>query len=100
MNDGLSFVRGADGPPLLNDTIGRALDVAVERWGTREAIVAVHQNVRLTYRQLRELAHAVASGLLALGVKPGDRVGIWQGGAPKVNGLPSSQNDSASFPTA
>jgi len=77
MNDGLSFVRGADGPPLLNDTIGRALDVAVERWGTREAIVAVHQNVRLTYRQLRELAHAVASGLLALGVKPGDRVGIW-----------------------
>ncbi|MDE3116624.1 MAG: AMP-binding protein, partial [Pseudomonadota bacterium] len=77
MNDGLSVVRGADGPPLLDQTIGRALEAAVERWAEREAIVAVHQDVRLTYRQLRERAEAVACGLLALGLKPGDRVGIW-----------------------
>ncbi len=77
MNDGLSVVRGADGPPLLDQTIGRALEAAVERWAEREAIVSVHQDVRLTYRQLRERAGAVACGLLALGLKPGDRVGIW-----------------------
>ncbi len=77
MSDELSVVRGADGPPLLDQTIGRALDAAVERWGEREAIVSVHQNVRLTFRQLRERAEAAACGLLALGLKPGDRVGIW-----------------------
>ncbi|MBU6443326.1 MAG: AMP-binding protein [Alphaproteobacteria bacterium] len=77
MSDELSVVRGADGPPLLDLTIGRALEAAVGRWGEREAIVSVHQNVRLTYRQLRDRAEAVACGLLALGLKPGDRVGIW-----------------------
>lgn len=62
---------------MLYETIGRALQRASEAWGDREALVARHQSVRLTYRELDERAEALAAGLLALGLEPGDRVGIW-----------------------
>ena len=35
------------------------------------------QGVRWTYRELGEKVDAFAAGLLALGLEPGDRVGIW-----------------------
>lgn len=43
----------------------------------REAVVSVHQNVRLTYRDLQQQANAFACSLLKLGLKKGDRLGIW-----------------------
>ncbi len=73
----LSHTIGADHPPLLEHTIGEALRMAAERWPDAEALVSVHQNVRLTWSQLLEKADAFAAGLLALGVAPGDRVGVW-----------------------
>jgi fatty-acyl-CoA synthase len=69
--------RGADHPPLREDTIGQALDEAARRWPDQEALVSVHQGVRWTYAQLKVRADAVAAGLLALGLEPGDRIGIW-----------------------
>jgi fatty-acyl-CoA synthase len=77
MDDGLSHVRGANTPALLTATIGQALDEAARRWGDREALVSVHQGVRWSFAELREHAEAFAAGLLALGLEPGDRVGIW-----------------------
>jgi fatty-acyl-CoA synthase len=76
-NDQLSHVRGANAPPLLAATIGQALDEAAARWGGREALVSVHQQVRWTYGELKQRADALAAGLLALGLRPGDRIGIW-----------------------
>ena len=73
----LSHVTGAGSPPLLEHTIGRAMDMAVERWPDAEALVSVHQGVRLTSRQLAQKADEFAAGLLALGIEPGDRVGVW-----------------------
>jgi fatty-acyl-CoA synthase len=72
-----SFVRGANGPPLLTATIGKALDQAVAQWGDRPALVSVHQNLRWTWSALILRADALASSFLALGLEPGDRVGIW-----------------------
>lgn len=77
MEDTLSHVRGADAPALLDLTIGRALEDAVRRHGDREAVVSVHQSARLSYSELKARAGAFAMGLLALGLRPGDRVGIW-----------------------
>ncbi|HEY0624587.1 AMP-binding protein [Sphingomonas sp.] len=74
---GLSHVRGADTPPLLELTIGDALVRAVERWGERDALVSVAQGIRWSFAELRARADALASGLLALGLKPGERIGIW-----------------------
>lgn len=73
----LSHVVGAEEPPLLEITIGQAVDLAAQRWAEQEAIVSCEQDVRLTWAELRNAADAVACGLLGLGLAPGDRVGIW-----------------------
>jgi fatty-acyl-CoA synthase len=69
--------RGASHPPLREDTIGQALDEAARRWPDRDAVVSAHQGVRWTYAELKARAEACAAGLLALGLEPGDRVGVW-----------------------
>ena len=73
----LSYARGASTPPLQEQTIGQALAATVARHGAREALVVPHQGVRWTWSELAERADEVAAGLLALGLQPGDRVGIW-----------------------
>jgi fatty-acyl-CoA synthase len=77
MSDAFSYVSGATTPPLLTHTIGQALDRAAGLWPDREAVVSAHQDVRWTWRELHIRAEAFAAGLLALGLEPGDRVGVW-----------------------
>src|SRR5690554_5308740 len=72
-----SHVRGATTPPLKEQTIGAALTEAAEKWPDTEALVSVHQSIRWSYRELNEKAEALAAGLLALGLRRGDRLGIW-----------------------
>ena len=72
-----SYVSGVGDLPLIGETIGRHFDRACTRWAGREALVSRHQGVRWTYGQLRAEVDALALGLLALGMEPGDRVGIW-----------------------
>lgn len=72
-----SYVCGVSDAPLLYRTIGAALDETVARFGSRPALVVRRQNVRLTYADLAAAADDFAAGLLALGLKPGDRIGIW-----------------------
>ncbi|MDG2532134.1 AMP-binding protein [Sphingomonas sp. HITSZ_GF] len=72
-----SHVHGADAPPLIEHTIGEALALAAARWGGREALVSVEQDIRWTFAELLDRADALAAGLLALGLEPGDRIGIW-----------------------
>jgi fatty-acyl-CoA synthase len=72
----LSYARGP-GESLWELTIGQVLDRAAERWPHRPALVSCHQNIRYTWRELRDDADAVARGLAALGIGYGDRVGLW-----------------------
>ncbi|HEY2146161.1 MAG TPA: AMP-binding protein [Steroidobacteraceae bacterium] len=72
-----SFVRGADSPPLLTCTLGQALELALKCWPDREAIVACDSGVRMSYAQLNAAADEFGAGLLALGLQPGERIGIW-----------------------
>jgi fatty-acyl-CoA synthase len=72
-----SYVSGPSQIPLLGETIGENLRRTVERYPDREALVAVHQGYRATYRQFWDETSRVARGLLVRGVKKGDRVGIW-----------------------
>jgi len=73
---GPSYVRGAD-EQLLDRTIGEELGRAAADHPGAEAIVSIHQGVRLTYSELVHRADRVATALRALGVERGDRVGIW-----------------------
>src|SRR5579884_2416349 len=73
----LSYVHGASDKPLIGETIGAHFDRVAARFGERDALIVRHQNIRWTYRRLKEEAEAFAAGLLSLGLEPGMRVGIW-----------------------
>ena len=73
----ISYVNGTSAKPLMYKTIGQALDDAADAWGDKQAIVVRHQNVRWSFNELNEAANQVAAGLIALGFKRGERVGIW-----------------------
>ena len=72
-----SYVHGHREAPLIGETIGAYLDGVARRDGAREALVVPHQRVRWTYAELKARSDDFASGLLSLGLEPGDRVGIW-----------------------
>jgi fatty-acyl-CoA synthase len=73
----LSYVHGASTTPLIGDTIGVHFDRIAERFANRDALISRHQSVRWSYRELKQRVDAFAAGLLALGLEPGERVGIW-----------------------
>jgi fatty-acyl-CoA synthase len=72
-----SYVHGAHDVPLIGVTIGPFLASIAERYGSNEALVVPHQQVRWTYAELDARVTRLAAGLLALGLRPGERVGIW-----------------------
>src|SRR5262245_44324861 len=73
----LSYVHGASNTPFIGDAIGVHFDRIVERFSDRDALIVRHQQIRWTYRELKERVDAFAAGLLALGLKRGDRIGVW-----------------------
>jgi len=53
------------------------LDATAARWSSRDALIVRGQNVRWTYGEFKHRVDMLAAGLLALGLSPGDRIGIW-----------------------
>ncbi|KAM4674248.1 medium-chain acyl-CoA ligase ACSF2, mitochondrial [Amazona ochrocephala] len=72
-----SYIQGTTDIPLLTKTAGQCLDETVERFPDREALVFCRDGVRKTFAQLKEEVDQAAAGLLALGLKKGDRLGMW-----------------------
>src|SRR5579871_6153962 len=72
-----SYEHGASDQRMIGETIGRHFDRTVARWPDRPALIVRQQGVRLTWAQLAEKVDTFAAGLVALGLQPGDRVGIW-----------------------
>ncbi len=73
----LSYAHGGSTVSLTGETIGVHFDRVVARWGDRPGVVVRQQGVRWTYQELGRRVDAFAAGLLALGLQPGERVGIW-----------------------
>jgi len=71
-----SYAHGSGDTPLLGVTVGQLLDNAACRWPDNDALIVVDQGVRWNWRELRERARDFAAGLIALGLQPGDRVGM------------------------
>ena len=72
-----SYAHGASSVELLGETLGENLRRIVQSSGGSEALVARAQGLRYTYGQFLAEAVRCARGLVARGVKKGDRVGIW-----------------------
>jgi fatty-acyl-CoA synthase len=72
---------GRRSPPILEETIGENFERIVAANPDREALVdlgnGVAGNRRWTYAELDAEIDVVAGGLMSLGVRRGDRVGIW-----------------------
>lgn len=68
--------------PLQSLTLGQILDKTVEKYPDNPAIVYVDRDFRLTYRQFATYVDETAKGLMALGVKKGEKVGIWATNIP------------------
>ncbi len=72
-----SYVHGVSLTPLLGQTVGQLFDRTVARFPDGEALVVRHQNIRWTWRELKQKVDALAAGLIGLGLRPGERLGIW-----------------------
>jgi fatty-acyl-CoA synthase len=73
----LSYEHGTSTATLIGETIGCSFDRSVARWGDRPALIACQRDIRWNYRDLGAKVDALAAGLIALGLKPGERIGIW-----------------------
>ncbi|KAH7395457.1 putative long-chain-fatty-acid-CoA ligase [Cadophora sp. MPI-SDFR-AT-0126] len=72
----LSIVHGELDPPLRDLTLGSLLDEQTSIRGKKECLVVAHTRTRWTYSELQRRSRTLAKGMLALGLKRGDRIGI------------------------
>ncbi|MFN8215987.1 MAG: AMP-binding protein [Solirubrobacterales bacterium] len=75
-------------PELRDLTVGGLLDEAVGRWPDREAVVfSAYEDLgisaRWSFAELGERARRVGRALIASGIEPGERFGIWATNLPE-----------------
>ena len=74
---GLSQVKGRQDATLSSLPIGQFLQATVQRFAQRPAVVFREQGVRWSWQEFQAEVDALAAGFIALGLRVGDRVGIW-----------------------
>jgi fatty-acyl-CoA synthase len=67
---------------LLDYTLGEILEKWAFETPEKEFMVYPDRNLRFTYAQFNKRVDNLAKGLLYIGVKPGDKVGIWAKNVP------------------
>ncbi|XP_050776461.1 medium-chain acyl-CoA ligase ACSF2, mitochondrial [Gopherus flavomarginatus] len=72
-----SYIQGTTNIPLLTKTVCQCLEETVHRFPDREALVFCRDGVRKTFAQFIQEVDQAAAGLLAIGLKKGDRLGMW-----------------------
>ncbi|NOR42382.1 MAG: AMP-binding protein [Gammaproteobacteria bacterium] len=70
------FHRGGE-TPLLGQTIAEYFLSIVNQFPDQEAVVSLPQQRRLCYQEFSDAIDELARGLLGLGFKQGDRIGVW-----------------------
>lgn len=72
-----SYASGPVDLPMIEETVGDVLDRVVRAHHDREALVDVRSGQRWSYGELLVDVERVARGLVAGGIRTGDRVGVW-----------------------
>lgn len=63
--------------PLIEITMGNMLDQIASRYPDNDAVVYTDRPYRRTYAEFAAETDKIARGMLALGIKKGDKVAIW-----------------------
>ncbi|MBN1134227.1 MAG: AMP-binding protein [Methanosarcinaceae archaeon] len=66
---------------VINDTLGELFEKQVQLDPDHEFMIYPDRDLRFTYGEFDERVNHLAKGMLAIGIKKGDHVGIW---APNV----------------
>ncbi|MDP2439053.1 MAG: AMP-binding protein [archaeon] len=75
---GISHLRGADFPPLLEESIGVRFRHQLERYHDKVFLSVVRPTpVRLTWEGMHARIQGLCRSLIDLGFEKGDRVGLW-----------------------
>ena len=83
------WVPEAGAEPAMRDlTVGGLLDEAAAQWPDHEAVVfSAYEDIgiaaRWTYAELQDRARRVGRALIASGIEPGERFGIWATNIPE-----------------
>ena len=72
-----SYTSSTADKPLIGMTIGDKFDEIANTYPDNDALIVLHQNVHWSYRELQQRANQCARALLSMGVRKGDRVGVW-----------------------
>jgi len=67
---------------FLDYTLGEILEKWAFETPNHEFMVYPDRNLRFTYQQFNQRVDALAKGLLYIGIKPNDKVGIWAKNVP------------------
>lgn len=67
---------------LLDYTLGQALEKWAFEMPENDFVVYPDRGLRFTYGDFNKRVDRLAKGFLAIGVKPGDKVGIWANNVP------------------
>ena len=66
----------------ITDTLDRVLEQQVARFPDKEFMVYPDRNLRFTYAEFDLRVNRMAKGLLAIGLRKGDHLGIWATNVP------------------
>lgn len=72
-----SYICGEGNQQLIYNTIGNKFEEIVQQFPNNDALVVCHQEIKWSYEELNQKVDELATGLLALGLSKGDRLGIW-----------------------
>ncbi len=72
-----SYDHGTGTEKLIYQTIGDLLKQTAQRFPDNDALVDCNLEIRFTYSAFDRLTDDLAKGMHALGIRRGDRVGIW-----------------------
>ena len=69
-------------PVTREYTLGQLLDQTIARCGENDAVVYADRDFRLTWYEFGEEVDRLARGLMALGVKKGEKIALWATNVP------------------
>ncbi len=68
---------------FVHKTIGKVVQEAAERYPENPALIHREFNLRQNYRGFYASCREVAKGLMAMGVKRGDKISVWTTNVPE-----------------